>query len=129
MDQIATIIADILNTAASTGGHPNELKTGLLNPLQKPGKKRGPLSNIRPIILLSILRKILAICLLERTVERIQQHIPQTQSAYQKNRSTTEQIFAFKLIAEKAITSVDYNCYILLMDMSKAFDTQEKHTP
>ena len=122
------IIADILNTAAETGEHPREIKSGLLNPLQKPGKKKGPLSNLRPIILLSILRKILAICLMDRTVGRILQHIPSSQSAYQKNRSTTEQIFTFKLLAEKAITSEDYNCYILLMDMSKAFDMVERNT-
>ena len=70
----------------------------------------------------------MAISLLERTVERIQQHIPQTLSVYQENRSTTEQIFAFKLIAEKAITSVDYNRYILLMDMSTAFDIVKRNT-
>ena len=37
-------------------------------------------------------------------------------------------MFALKLIAEKAITSVDYNCYILLMDMSKVFDTVKRNT-
>ena len=125
---ITKIIAYILNTTAETGEHPKEIRTGLLNPLQKPGKKRGPLSNLRPIILLSILRKILAICLMDKIVDRVLQHIPQSQSAYQKNRSTTEQIFAFKLLAEKAITSVEYNSYILLMDMSKAFDTVDRNT-
>ena len=49
--------------------------------------------------------------------------IPKTQAAYQRGRSTTEQVLALKILIEKAITSTDYNLYILLLDMSKAFDT------
>jgi len=44
---------------AETGDSPDELTQGLLSPLQKPGKPRGPTGNLRPIILLSIIRKIL----------------------------------------------------------------------
>ena len=36
---IATIISEILNTMAETGEYPKEITTGILNPLQKPGKK------------------------------------------------------------------------------------------
>ena len=32
-------------------------------------------------------------------------------------------MFAIKILAEKAITSSTYNIYLLLLDMSKAFDT------
>ena len=74
-------------------------------------------------ILLSILRKILTIALLERTWNRLEHKIPKSQAAYQKGRGTTEQVLALKLLIEKAITSSDYNVYILLLDMSKAFDT------
>ena len=55
-------IADLPNHIAETGETPSVLKTGLLVPHQKPGKKRGPVSNIRPVIPLSILRKIMAVC-------------------------------------------------------------------
>ena len=55
---VATEIAEILNHTAKTGQGPEELKLGILNPLQKPGKKKGPCANLRPIILLSLLRKI-----------------------------------------------------------------------
>ena len=43
-----------------------KLIAGILTPLQKPGKAEGPPENLRPIILLSILKKILTICLLKR---------------------------------------------------------------
>ena len=55
--------------------------------------------------------------------------IPIAQSAYQSGRSTTEQVFAIKMLAEKAITSSTYNIYLLLLDMSKAFDTVYRNKP
>ena len=121
-------IADIYNTTAKTGKHPEELIAGILTPLQKPGKAKGPPENLRPIILLSILRKILTICLLKRIWKRLKTRIPLNQAAYQPGRSTTEQIFAIKVLCEKTITSDDYKLYILLLDMSKAFDTVKRDT-
>ena len=38
---------------------PDVLKIGILTPLPKPGKKKGPPGNLRLIILLSVLRKLL----------------------------------------------------------------------
>ena len=127
-DKINNIIADILNETAESGNGPRELKSGILRPLQKPLKKRGPLTNLRPVILMSTLRKILSICLINRISDRILNHIPASQAAYQRNRSTTEHVFAFKLLTEKAIISEDYSIFILLMDMSKAFDTVNRTT-
>ena len=77
------------------------------------------------IILISIIRQILAICLIRRCWDRLSTRIPIAQSAYQSGRSTTEQAFAIKMLVEKAITSSTYNniIYLLLLDMSKAFDT------
>jgi len=119
-------IADILNTVAETGEYPKELRTGILTPLQKPGKKKGPPANLRPIILLSVLRKILAICMIRRCWDKLSQEIPRDQAAYQAGRSTTEHVFAVKVLAEKAITSSNYEIYLLLLDMSKAFDTVKR---
>ena len=98
-------IATLLNTIARTGKYPAEIKSGILTPLPKPGKKQGPPANLRPIILLSIIRKILAICLIRRCWDRLSTRVPLAQSAYQSGRSTTEQVFAIKVLAEKAITS------------------------
>ena len=116
-------IADILNYITETWKHPKEIKSGILTPLPKPGKKQGPPSNLRPIILLSTLRKILAICMIKRCWNRFKTKIPLEQAAYQEGRSTTEHVLAVKLLCEKAITSCDYNLCMKLLDMSKAFDT------
>ena len=49
--------------------------------------------------------------------------IPSSQAAYRKGRSTTEHVFAMKILCEKAITSCDYSTHILLLDIAKAFET------
>ena len=49
--------------------------------------------------------------------------VPISQAAYQSGRSTTEQVFAVKTLVEKDIKSENYNIFLLMLDMSKAFDT------
>ena len=49
--------------------------------------------------------------------------IPLSQAAYRKGRSTSEHVFAMKILCGKAITSCDYSTHILLLDMTKAFYT------
>ena len=122
-------IAHLLNILAETGDYPKEIKSGLLTPIQKPGKPKGPPENLRPVILLSTLRKILAVCVTNRIRDKIDEHIlPATQTAYTSGRSTTELVFAFKVLAEKAVTSIGYNINLLMLDMSKAFDTIHRGT-
>eukprot|EP00794_Sanderia_malayensis_P018461 gene18461-20312_t len=72
-------IATLLNKIAVTGEYPSEIKKGLLTPLPKPGQKRGPPENCRPIILLSTLRKILAIIMIRRTADKMMTRIPPSQ--------------------------------------------------
>ena len=115
-------IAQLLNITSQTGDYPEEIRRGILNPLSKPPKKEEKV-NVRPIILLSVLRKIITITLIDRCWECMKTHIPPSQAAYQKGRSTTEQVLTIKLLAEKAITSENFDIFLLLLDMSKAFDT------
>ena len=49
-DDTLNEIANILNDMAVTGIPPKEIKQGILVAHQKPNKKQGPLSNLRPII-------------------------------------------------------------------------------
>ena len=51
------------------------------------------------------------------------QQIPINQAAYRKNRSTTEHVFAAKLVTERTITAKNETVYLTLLDMSKAFDS------
>ena len=94
----------------------------------KPGKPKWPIKNLRTITLLSILRKILANCLKKR-YNTPHVEIPPTQAAYRHGGSTTEHVFATKILAEKAITSQCYIILHLMLNMSKTFDTVDRAIP
>ena len=49
-----------------------------------------------------------------------------SQAAYRSGRSTTENVFTLKILAEKAKTTLNYEMNIMLLDMSKAFDSVER---
>ena len=74
-------------------------------------------------MLLSVLRNILALCLKDRIGEKIDKEIPTSSlSAYRKGLGTTEHVFT-KLVIERTVTSKDETVYLLLFDMSKAFNS------
>ena len=100
-------VADIYNNIAATGNHPNEITHGILRALQNAGKQKVPKSDLVPIILLSVPRKILGDCIMKRISSRLDSSIPISRAAYRKNRSTTEHAFATKLIIERTISSAD----------------------
>ena len=116
------IIADMFNNVAKTGEYPKEIIEGLIIPIQKQGKKKGEIENLRPITLLNQIRKILSIVMISRIYSRIDNKINITQTAYRRGRSATENNFTFKIIAEKAISTSNEEVNVLLFDMSKAFD-------
>ena len=60
---------------------------------------------------------------MQRIFDRTREAISISQAAYSPGRGASELILAFKLLAEKAITSQNYEFHILMLDMSRAFDT------
>ena len=64
---------------------------------------------------------------MERINERIDKIIPLSQAAYRKGRSTTEHIFSMKLLIERTISSSNETIYLLMHDMSKAFDSVNRN--
>ena len=75
----------------------------------------------------TVLRNIVAITMIKSVGKEVGQDMPHSQAAYKNGRSTTEHVFTYKLLAEKAISSADYTVHFLLMDLSKAFDTISRH--
>ena len=96
---VCTEITEIFNETAKSGDYPKELTQGILTTIQKPGKTKGPITNLRPITLLSMLRKLLVSCTKQRIIDRIDREIPSSQTAYRAGRSTTEHVFALKMFA------------------------------
>ena len=95
---------------------------GLLAPLPKPNKIKGPTKHLRPVILLPILRKILSNILLNRTNEKIDNYLSHSQSAYRNSRSTSDIVWTHRWMAAR-IQMKKESYYIVGIDMSSAFDT------
>ena len=60
---------------------------------------------------------------MKRIWNRLSKDIPIEQAAYQPGRGTTEHVWAVKMITEKAFISSNYKIHLILLNMSKAFDT------
>ena len=60
-DGMYSRIAQIFNNIARSGEYPEELKQGILLPILKSRKPQGQSANLRPIILLSVIRNIFII--------------------------------------------------------------------
>ena len=113
------------NKAAKTGEHPQELGRGTLTPIREPRNKNSLEVNLRPIMLLSLFRKILAMCMLNIINEQMQQHIPNQSICLPEKYKHNTANFSTPIIHRKGnkITK-----HILLMDMTNAFDTQQSNS-
>ena len=65
---------------------------------------------------------------MKRINSRLDSAIPIFEAANRKNRSTTEHVFATKLTIDRTISSTDETVYLLLLDMSKGFDSIQRNT-
>ena len=120
--QIHKEISEILNNIFRYNDENVKMGTGILLPLPKPGKTKGPVKNLRPITLLEVIRKILSKILMNRIDDKIDAYLSKNQSAYRKGRSTTDIVWAHRWLSAKA-QEQDIIIYITGIDMSSAFDT------
>ena len=119
--EVHKFICDILNDVLENHND-LDLGRGCLVALQKPGKPKGPVRNLRPVILLLIIQKILSNITSERIKPTYESYISQSQSAYRPNRSTADIVWAHRWIAAK-VKKKQMKVYITGLDMSSAFDT------
>ena len=120
-NEVHNLISNIINESFQ---YHQELAVGngILVALQKPGKPKGPVKNLRPIILLPVLRKILSSIVLQRIKTKVENYLSQSQSAYRPNRSTSDIVWAHRWIVAKTQTT-SLTVHIAGIDMSSAFDT------
>lgn len=89
-------------------------------------KKKGDKAicgNSRGISLLSIAGKILSKIMLSRLVCQItEQHLPESQCGFRKDRSTSDMIFCLRQLQEKA-REQNKDLFVAFIDLTKAFDT------
>ena len=115
------MLAKVLNLSLSKN-EDLELGLGLLTTLQKPGKPSGPVKNIRPIVLLPLLRKILSLITLVRIKDPIDKFLSQSQSAYRRGRSGADIMWAHRWLIGKS-SKIRVVIHMLGLDMYRAFDT------
>ena len=119
--EINTMIKDILKECIENH-QPIDVGSGILVALQKPGKPKGPVKNLRPINLLLIIRKILSNITIQRIKPDYDNYLSSAHSAYRSNRSTADIVWAHRWIAAK-IQRENLKAYITGLDMTSVFDT------
>ena len=120
-DLIAPSIATIFNDALEYH-EPLDIGKGVLILLQKPGKPVGPLTSVRPIVLLSALRKTLSLIVLSRIATKVDNFLSPSQSGFRRGRSTADVVFGYRWLCAKAQRqriTIEFLC----IDLSRAFDT------
>ena len=75
-----SIIPETLATNLNEHGNPPKaINKGILTLIQKDGQRKEPIENLRPILLLTATRKILAYSLLNKKFARISLYHPRKQ--------------------------------------------------
>jgi len=119
--------AEIINESFSTGVHIESIGQGILTPLQKPGKPKGPMKSLRPLMLLNGSRKIMSLIVLSRISEKIDQYTGPWQAAYKNGRSCADLVWAQRMLIS-VVQTKDWEYSKMGIDMSAAFDTIKRKT-
>lgn len=119
-ESLMKTISDIFNDSLSNQ-KPLNIGVGTLISLHKPGKPKK-VENLRPVVLLSTIRKLLSLIVLDRIKNKVNSYLAPSHSGFRKGRSTSDAIWTHKfLIAHTQRLNDEFT--ILGIDMSKAFDT------
>lgn len=123
-DMSAPVITSALNDALQL--HlPLELGAGILVPLPKPHKQRGPVANLRPVFLLLTVRKVLTNIVLKRVRGAFERKLPLHQAAYRPGRSTADGVWVQRMCAS-IVEYFQVKLHKLGTDLSHAFDSVDR---
>ena len=98
------------------------MRCGLIVPIYKAGKPLGHPKSYRPVMLLSVVRKILTSILTRRHTLHVQSYVAESQAGFRPGRSTTDGVFYARTMCERALLG-DWSYSSALLDFSGAFDT------
>ena len=85
-------------------------------------KDKTVCDNFRGISLLCHAEKVFASVILQQIRKRTNEILTESQAGFRKGRSTTDQLFSLRLLAEK-YTEFSKSLYICYVDYQKAFDS------
>lgn len=123
-DVVPSILAKLINETFEKH-EVIDVNSGIICPVPKPGKPKGPCSNLRPITLLNVSRKVLSLTLLHRIQSKLEPVIPNYQSGFRPGRSTTDIIWAKRWLISMVVT-FDVEIHLLGIDLTRAFGTIDR---
>ena len=117
----------IINTCFETNTHLTTVGEGVITPLQKPGKAKGPLTSIRPLTLSNSFRKILSLITLRRIQQQVDNYTGPWQAAYKRGRSCGDLVWCQRMLLA-VVMERHWSFHKMGIDMSAAFDTIQRST-
>ena len=105
-------------------GFPTSLKEGILSPVYKSSSEDKATSNLRPITLLNGVLRITNAMITQRLCDIFEQHpvLSAAQQSFVRGTSSIRNLLRAISALEQA-RNLDQECHILLMDLSKCYDT------
>ncbi|XP_029654334.1 uncharacterized protein LOC115227732 [Octopus sinensis] len=120
-NSLASFFAHILNKAFAQHC-PLPIGTGIIIPVQKPGKRRGPCGSLRPVVLVTSLRKTLSTIVRSRISRSVDRYLSCSQSGFRPGKSTVDIVWTHRWI-NAICQKYKRSFHVLGIDMSKAFDS------
>ena len=117
--------AEAINESFSENKYISSIGQGIVTPLQKPGKPKGPLTSLRPLTLLNGSRKMLTQIALKRIESKIDNYTMPWQSAYKRGRSCSDIVWAQRMLIS-VVMRKEWTFSKMGIDMSRAFDTVKR---
>lgn len=116
-------ITALINNSISDSSIPNILKTAIIRPIYKGGKKSDH-NNYRPIAILSVVEKVLEEIIVRRLNSFLKKYniINNSQFGFQKGKNINQLLGLFSNHINQSLDK-NMHCLALFVDFSKAFDT------
>ena len=121
------LYAEAINDSFTTHTYITSIGEGIITPLQKPGKPKGPLSSLRPLTLLNGSRKILTLVTLKRIEQKLDDYTMAWQGGYKHGRSCADIVWAQRMLIS-VVSRKRWSYHKMGLDMSRAFDTVKRDT-
>ena len=120
-------LARIYNLSFETNTYIPAIGEGILTPLQKPGKPRGPVKSIRPLTLLNGARKVMSLIALNRINSHVDMYTGPWQAAYRRGRSCSDLVWSQRMLTS-VVTKREFEYSKVNIDMTAAFNTIKRQT-
>lgn len=127
IDIVAPWLTSFFNAVKDLQYCPSDLTCGLIVPIFKPGKPMGAPKSYRPVMLLSVVRKVLTSILTTRSSEFIPDYVRESQAGFRTGRSTADGVFYARAMCERSLLG-NWQYSAALLDFSGAFDTLIRQT-